>query len=261
MVSIDLVDLSHWQDGHLGFAKLRDSGTRGVYHKATEGTGFTDAGFATRRVQVGRTKGMRFGAYHFANATNDAAAQAARFLAVASPKPGDLRPMLDLEEAAFGSWSVKRRTEWVREWVDAVKAATGVPPVIYTHFNLNHHFDCPLWVARYSNAMSAPTVPKPWATWSIWQFSNGVFGRPNSAPGVGHVDLNTFNSGITLDVLTIPAKHKPAPKPAPAPAHTLPPVDEQAARNIEIGRSPKETRRPKVRDRLRALIRSLRRKK
>lgn len=210
MVSKDLVDLSHWNGGPIGFRAAEGDGVQGFYHKATEGGRYMDPKFADRERQALRAK-ARFGGYHFAR-PGFAKAQAKHFLSVAQPKPGDLRPMLDLEDAKMGGWSVARRTRWVRNWVSVVKEATGVAPVIYTRFDLADNFDCPLWVARYSDAMFAPSVPKPWKAWSIWQYTNGQFGHPNSVAGIGHCDINTFNSGVDIDVLTIGAARKPKVK-------------------------------------------------
>ena len=212
-VTIDAIDLSNWNKQSMDFAAAAKAGVKIVWHKATEGSGFTDSWYRIRRGQVAGH--AAFGAYHFAR-PGDPVQQARFFLNAASIKPGDARPMLDLEDPTMGGWSVRKRTRWVRRWVAEVQAVTNVPPVIYTRFPLNDNFDCPLWVARYSNPMWAPMVPKPWKAWSIWQYTNGVFGSPNTVPGVGHCDINTFNKGVTADMLTLQPEKKLAPVPVQA---------------------------------------------
>jgi GH25 family lysozyme M1 (1,4-beta-N-acetylmuramidase) len=195
---IDGVDLSHWQSGSLDFGKAKAAGARWIYHKATEGwgaRGAVDSAYNTRRVEVHKA-GLPFGAYHFARPRlSNGRAQAVFFLATAKPRPGDMRPMLDLEDA--GGLGRAALTRWVGDFVAEVVAQTGVPPMLYTNFDLEKTFDCPLWVARYSNAMSAPKIPAPWKTYSIWQFSNGQFGVPHTVPGLGAVDINTMNGNPT----------------------------------------------------------------
>jgi lysozyme len=214
VVSKDLVDLSNWQKQVMNFKAAKADGVKGVYHKATESDNFVDSWHATRRAQTAGI--LPFGSYHFAR-PGDPVAQAREFLKVAAVQPGNLRPMLDLEDPTMGGWSKWRRTRWVKGWVAEVQQVTGVPPVIYTRFPLNRNFDCPLWVARYSDPMWAPSVPKPWKAWSIWQFTNGEYGNPRSVAGIGNCDISTFNTGFDISVLTLPAK-----LPAQPPARKVP---------------------------------------
>lgn len=186
-------DISHHQ-ASVDLAKAKAAGLGFLFHKCTQGQGYVDPRYAVRR-GIARELGLPFGAYHFAE-TGDPVSQARRFLKVAALRPGDMRPMLDLEDttgSSFSRMSVKARTQWVGDFVAEVKHELGVLPFIYTPFDLSDHFGCPLWVARYNNANKPPHVPKPWRTYTVWQFSNGVFGNPRSFTGLGHVDLNTWN--------------------------------------------------------------------
>jgi GH25 family lysozyme M1 (1,4-beta-N-acetylmuramidase) len=242
---VDGVDISHHQTGVTLTSLLtaHDAGVRLVYHKATQGEGFVDGQYATRRrlvaqvnKQLARRLGVRdklaFGAYHYANPNvtgSDGATEARFFLSVAKPQPGDLRPVLDLEE----NDGVTRAelTRFVRDFKTEVFRQVGVLPAIYTQYDLDDSFGCPLWVARYHPANAAPGVPKSWKAWDLRQFSNGQVGRPSSIPGLGRVDLNTLpgKAGEPLDRYLIPATPatrppvvvvtppKPAPKPAPKP--------------------------------------------
>jgi hypothetical protein len=61
------IDLSHWQ-GNVDFARIKASGVKFVYVKATQSTTFTDPTFATN-VKNARDAGIPIGAYHYAKPT------------------------------------------------------------------------------------------------------------------------------------------------------------------------------------------------
>ncbi len=200
---IDGIDLSHHNDGKIDWPKAKAAGVKFVYHKATQDTDFVDNAYAKRRAEV-KAQGLPFGAYHYAEPrVGDATRQARKFLSVAKPKAGDLRPMLDLEET--GGLSMAALTVWVREFVAEVKRQTGNTPVIYTKFDLTAAPAAYLWTARYSNVNALPHVPKVWADgWTIHQFSNGEFGVPKRCPGIPFpCDLNTLAPGFDLDNITL----------------------------------------------------------
>lgn len=202
---VDGVDLSHHQGGTLDFAKAKRAGVRWIMHKATEGETYRDPMYATRRDQA-KSAGLPFGAYHFARPgrDGDAVSEAHRFLLAATPKPGDLRPALDLE--TDGGLSPAELREWARTWIAIVTNAIRVKPIVYTPYDLGDVTNgCILWRPRYNDRNTPPTT-----YWDIWQFSNGVYGVPDSVPGIGHADLNTMRDGLTLDQLLIP---KPPPRP------------------------------------------------
>lgn len=239
-VAIHGVDLSHWQSGALDFAAAKKAGVRFVYHKATESTSYTDPLYARRRTEVAKA-GLVFGAYGFARpGVSTAAVQAKHFVLVAKPKAGDMLPALDLEDR--GGLSDAQLTVWAAQWVSTVKRITGFDSIVYTPFDLGPAVTSksPLWVARYNNSMAAPNVPGSWTGYSIWQFSNGVFGSPSTVPGLGHVDINTLagepdlaltslrigapiKPGVTVTVPATPTSTStPKPAPSPTPAVTKP---------------------------------------
>jgi lysozyme len=199
---VDGVDISHHQSGAIDYAAAKRAGVRWLYHKATEGATFTDTNYAKRRAEA-KAAGLPFGAYHFARASaGDAVLEARHFLKVAAPKPGDLRPALDLETTE-GLSNAQLRT-WAAQFSAEVKKQTGVLPVVYTPFDLGDAVEgCVIWRPRYNDANTPPELP-----WDIWQFSNGVLGRPDQVAGFGHVDLNTMRAGLELDDLLIPKKKR-----------------------------------------------------
>jgi hypothetical protein len=85
-----------------------------------------------------------------------------------------------------------------RTWVDRVKAATGVAPIVYTgkYFWRDQvggpasFANSALWIAQYT--MLCPDLPSPWNTWAFWQHSN-----TGKVPGIsGDIDLDRFNGTI-----------------------------------------------------------------
>lgn len=202
---VDGVDISHHQDGTINYAAAKTAGVKWMYHKATEGASYVDPNY-TRRREEARKAGIPFGAYHFARAAvGDAESEARAFLAYATPKPGDLRPALDLETTE--GLSLAQLRTWAGTWVRVVEKATGAKPIVYTPYDLGDAVKgCLIWRPRYNDDNRPPDL-----RWDIWQFSNGVLGKPDLVAGFGHVDLNTMRGGLTLADLRIPKRE---PKPA-----------------------------------------------
>jgi GH25 family lysozyme M1 (1,4-beta-N-acetylmuramidase) len=189
------LDVSNW-NGTIRWSKVAGAGYRFAFGKATEGTSYTDATYATNR-NGSEDAGLSFGAYHFARpagssvgaATASAIAQADHFLAVAAPQPGELPPVLDLE--ATGSLPASRLLAWTLAWLGEVSARTGVEPFLYTSPNfwkaqLGNSTAAAaggtsLWIAHWTSA-SQPLVPaQNWngIGWTFWQWTNCV-----SVPGI-----------------------------------------------------------------------------
>jgi GH25 family lysozyme M1 (1,4-beta-N-acetylmuramidase) len=119
-----------------------------LYLKATEGTTFTDGTYAVRRNQAQKA-GAKVGAYHFAR-HGDPRAEADFFLSrIVAPKPGELRPCLDLEDG--------QNAQWAEQFVLRVKQKLGYWPVVYgsTSFIAPMRSgstilrSCPWWRAEY----------------------------------------------------------------------------------------------------------------
>jgi GH25 family lysozyme M1 (1,4-beta-N-acetylmuramidase) len=204
-------DISHHQ-AKVNIKTAKAAGLRWLYHKATEGETFTDDQYASRRAAAAAA-GLPFGAYHFARPDgNDAFVEARRFMAVADPRPGDLRPVLDLE--VMGTHTNESLRNWAKVFVDRVTEHTGVRPIVYTPYDLGNAVEgCLIWRPRYNDSNTPPT-----RSWDIWQFSNGVFGVPNSFPGLGHVDLNTMRKGLRVAEMLIP---RPVPEPQYSRVHVV----------------------------------------
>jgi GH25 family lysozyme M1 (1,4-beta-N-acetylmuramidase) len=189
------IDVSNW-NGTIKWSKVAAAGYRFVFAKATEGTTFNDSTYVTNR-NGSEGAGLVFGAYHFARpsgggqaaATASAIAQADHFLAVASPQPHELPPVLDLEST--GKLKPARLQIWASAWLGEIYARLGVDPFVYTSpsFWSSYLGDTPsvaasgvrLWIAHWTSA-SQPWVPaQNWngQGWTFWQWTDCL-----SVPGI-----------------------------------------------------------------------------
>jgi lysozyme len=197
------IDVSNWQ-GAVDWTKVKNSGRTFAFCKATEGTGFTDAQFATNWANMKKV-GLIRGAYHFGRPGSDAVTQARFFVKTVKPQKGDLQLVLDLE--VTDGKSPAQVWAWTQSFLAEVKRLTGRPGIIYTGYyfwrdkvgNPTNNLNCPLWIAAYG--VSAPLVPRAWSTWTFWQYSS-----TGTVPGVkGNCDLDYFNGSLTqLQKLTLP---------------------------------------------------------
>src|SRR5262245_44899249 len=194
------IDVSNWQKT-INWTKVANAGYRFAIAKATEATNYKDTTYVANRANS-QAAGLAFGAYHFARpsgsglaaVTASATAQADYFLAFATPQPGELPPVLDLE--ATGNLSAKRLTAWAEAWTQEVYARLGVHPFVYSSpaFWKEHLADSTaiaeagtqLWIAHWTSAIK-PWVPaQNWngVGWTFWQWTNCA-----SVPGIaGCVD-------------------------------------------------------------------------
>lgn len=205
---VDLIDISHYNSSSIDFKAMKSKGLKGVYHKCTEGSTWADELYSKHRVEVNNS-GLKFGAYHFVSADSSSTAyeQAKWFLSKASVKQGDLIPMIDFEESGLFKWSEAKRTAFIHTFSSVIEKSIGVKPILYipSDMNLSSTLGLKLWVPRYSNSNTPPAVPKPFKSIDVRQFSNGVYGVPNSFCGF-HGDLNTLTDIAKFNELIIPTK-------------------------------------------------------
>ena len=159
-----------------------------VFIKATEGIGNVDQHFH-RNWRKAKTNEITRGAYHFFLATKDGKMQAENFIKRVDLEPGDLPPVLDVEQR-YGVSKTELQKE-VKKWLETIEAYYKVKPVIYTNVdfykqNLGSEFDkYPLWIAHYYQDRH----PRISRTWSFWQHSD--MGNVNGI--LSKVDFNVFN--------------------------------------------------------------------
>ena len=185
------IDISHHQ-GDINWSRLRrgnpgDPPIRFVYIKATEGCSHKDAKF-NKNWKAAKKHGFIRGAYHFFSAESPGEEQAKRFIKNVKLEPGDLPPVVDVEQDKKNNVASYRKN--LAAFINAIEKHYGVKPIIYTYKDFHEKYidsrfnGYPLWIARYN----APH-PEINNEWIMWQCSeNGVL------PGIkGRVDINVFN--------------------------------------------------------------------
>ena len=210
------IDVSNW-NGTINWTKVANGGYRFAIAKATEATNFEDSTYAANR-SGSEAAGLVFGAYHFARpsgsslaaVTSSAIAQADYFLAFATPQPGELAPVLDLE--ATGKLSPRLLAAWTVAWAQEVYARLGVHPLVYSSPAFWQEYlgdstaiaaaGTPLWIAHWTTA-SQPWVPaQDWngQGWTFWQWTDCV-----SVPGVAHcVDGDRMHGASPASIAIAP---------------------------------------------------------
>lgn len=172
--------------------KVEDVQIGFTFIKATEGNVNEDRCFK-RNWKNAKEAGIPRGAYHFFLATKSGKTQAENFISTVELQPGDLPPVLDVEQS-YGVKADKLRQR-VKEWLETVENYYGVRPIVYTNVDfykqiLKDDFDnYPLWVAHYLQKEK----PRIYRNWHFWQYSeqghvNGVLFK---------VDFNVFNGDST----------------------------------------------------------------
>lgn len=168
----------HDQDVNIKFAFI----------KATEGLNNVDKQY-NRNWHNARAANITRGAYHFFLATKSGQLQAQNFIKTVKLQPGDLPPVLDIEEL-YGVRPDSMRNR-IKAFLIEVEKAYHVKPVIYTSASfyknfLGHDFDeYPLWVAHYF-VKQQPGVSEGW---SFWQ--HNATGKVNGIRT--RVDFNVFS--------------------------------------------------------------------
>jgi lysozyme len=190
------IDVSKYQNiidwGSVHDMKVGDVQLSFAFIKATEGLGNEDAYFQ-RNWKKAKDAGIARGAYHFFLATKSGKAQAENFINSVQLEPGDLPPVLDIEQT-YGMAPEKLR-ERAKEWLQTVQDFYHIQPIIYTNVDfykqyLRDDFDAyPLWVAHYLQKER----PSIYRAWEFWQHSEG--GRVNGIQT--KVDFDVFNGDST----------------------------------------------------------------
>lgn len=190
--SIHGIDVSHYQSS-IDWEDVKTMQVKKIsigfsFIKATEGTDDVDDKFK-RNWRGAKTAGITRGAYHFFNPYKNGIAQAQNFIRTVDLKPGDMPPVLDVEDAGrLDKLTLQQR---VSDWLTTVETHYKIKPVIYTgadfyRLYLEGRFDnYPLWVAHYL-VKDKPRVSRQW---HFWQHNES--GRVNGIDA--YVDFNVFN--------------------------------------------------------------------
>ncbi len=206
MPTIPGIDVSYWNAG-IDWPKVRATGQRFVFVKATEGETYSDPTFDDNWLGA-KSAGLLRGAYCFFRPKSDPQKQAERFVNYVKSMNdnGELPPALDLE-AADGQ-SKDKIIARAKVWLDLVEQALGRRPIIYSgYYFLQDNFSEPgggppawtkdytLWLSQYPsqyNPGMQPILPNGWFKWTFWQYSEtGTVNGINAK-----VDLDLFNGTL-----------------------------------------------------------------
>lgn len=194
-------DISRWEDNpetpqEIDFDKMKKSGARFVFFKATQGTKIIDKVFQISWADA-KTAGLIRGAYFYMDWTASGLDQAKYFCDVVYDK-GDnpeLPPVVDFEcrvnipqNACGHLWNA----------LDYIQQHTGKIPLIYTSPSYWKEYGTPhpawkkypLWIANYN--VQKPNIPLPWTDYIFWQFTDKADGKLFGAESL-EIDLNWFN--------------------------------------------------------------------
>ena len=207
------IDVSY-HNGTINWTAVRNGGVRYAFVRLSDGNTFNDPKFATNWAGA-KQAGVIRGVYQFFRPAENVTSQADKMInAIGTYHPGDLPPVIDVE--ATGGLSPSQVAARVRTWVDRVRNALGVTPIIYTgkYFwrdevgGPSSFLGNPLWIAQYTSL--CPDIPSPWQRWTFWQYS-----ETGSVAGVsGKVDVNRFN-GSVADLIAFAGGSTTPPPPPP----------------------------------------------
>jgi lysozyme len=188
-----VIDTSH-HNGRIDLNRAQEDGIAGVIQKATQGLSYVDPTLKTNRKKADNA-GLLWGAYHFGTGS-DGVGQADHFLDTVRPAAGTLL-VLDLEANPQGP---NMTLVEARAFVTHIKEITGRTPALYSGHYIKALLgaqtdtilaECPFWLAQYG---PTPVVPTNWATWILWQYTDGGLGpEPHTVTGVGRCDRDRFN--------------------------------------------------------------------
>lgn len=189
------IDISHYQD-EIDWERVRNANLNNdpvsfVIIKATEGQNIFDDCF-NDNFHCARENDIIRGAYHYFVPSVDPKVQARFYLRQVHLLPGDLPPVLDVED--IGKLSKQELQSKVRVWLDIVEAEYGVKPILYTGYKFRVDYlddpvfdQYPFWIAHYY--VNELTYQGPW---TIWQHTDC-----GHVDGIrGYVDVNIFNGSV-----------------------------------------------------------------
>lgn len=162
-----------------------------VFIRATMGEDAKDKRF-DENWRAAHSRAKLRGAYHYFRPNENSIKQANNFIKAVKLKPGDLPPVLDIEERPRKQ-SIDSLKVGLKRWLDAVESHYGVQPILYSGDSYYSDFlekefsKYVLWIANYNF-----WVDKPKKHWNFWQFSEK--GYVNGIKG--NVDVNMFKGDI-----------------------------------------------------------------
>lgn len=174
-------------------SQMRDKGQKisFVIIKATEGTNSTDPYFKSNWKNSKDFPLLR-GAYLYFHPRKSGAVQAKHFINHVKLEPGDLPPVIDIEETNGQSKAIIQKE--LNNCIETLQNHYGKDPIIYSGVDfytkyLQEKFDqYPYWAAHYEEH-KAPRIERHW---HLWQ--HNCKGRVNGIEG--DVDFNVVNGSL-----------------------------------------------------------------
>lgn len=188
-------DVSHYQ-GVIDWGRVDSVASKSalefVFVRATMGVDGVDRAYKLNWKGAGANHFIR-GAYHYYRPDENSVEQANNFIKTVKLAPGDLPPVLDIEDLPKKQ-SIGDLRLGLKRWIELVEEHYKVKPILYSgeHYYTNHlkqwFPDHILWIANY-NFFVEEIKPE----WHFWQFTekgivNGIEGK---------VDLNIYNGNKT----------------------------------------------------------------
>jgi len=171
-----------------------------IFIRSTMGESGVDSKFKSNWKSAQSRAKLR-GAYHYFRPNENSLKQAQNFIKTVKLKPGDLPPVLDIEEMPRGQ-SMDSLRVGLKRWLVTVEEHYGIKPILYsgdkyfTDFLEKEFSGYVIWIANYNF-----WIDDLKDHWDFWQFS-----EKGTVRGIkGPVDLNIFNGDIeALEKLAIP---------------------------------------------------------
>ncbi len=202
------IDVSHHQ-GFIDWLKVKKSGARFAFIKASEGEGYADPMF-DENIHGAVEAGVLPGSYHFFLPRYDPLAQARHYARVLQENAVDapsLPPCIDLETPGLGKSGLNQA---LRIFIEEIFNLTGRKCILYvspgfwnsylpvpvlsgyklTQSEVDWAVEYPLWLAHYTTGW--PYQIYPWVGWRFWQYTSA-----GKIAGVStKVDLNLFQGSL-----------------------------------------------------------------
>jgi GH25 family lysozyme M1 (1,4-beta-N-acetylmuramidase) len=213
------IDISGYQPVIAWQKIIQATGISFVLVKASEAGG-QDRLFAQHWAEA-KSAGLLRGGYHFLRQSTDAHQQVQAYLRALGNDPGELPPILDIEDVKMTDAASYAAAAQL--WLHEVESQLHRWPIIYTgawwwNPNMLIGGQYPdwaggyrLWVASYplrndvpavaqiEQGQLTPILPKGWTSWMFWQYSGDVATQDGITDELGrlvHVDLNVFNGTV-----------------------------------------------------------------
>lgn len=222
-------DVSFYQDdpetpNGINFRKMRENAYYVIIRAGQNLWGDRDFKVNWREAKA---VGMPRGSYWFYDSRVDPKLQAEKWVSMFEGDYGELPLWGDFEDNYNGQFKGWKHwynfLERVKQLIPANKEIGVYTGYYYWRENtvgvgipnasLNYFKQYPLWVAAYNP--TGPSVPQPWADWTLWQFTDNGDGTLYGVESL-NIDLNYFNGNIDafrqrFGVSDVPLPPPPAP--------------------------------------------------